>query len=53
MGKRTSHGDLAVRSASTGYAAAGGPWVSLVSPDEDREQRFCATCALKATVSTG
>jgi phosphate starvation-inducible PhoH-like protein len=40
MGKRSSHGALAVRSAETGYTGTVEPWPLLARPGADREQSY-------------
>jgi phosphate starvation-inducible protein PhoH and related proteins len=40
MGKRSSHGALAVRSVETGYTEMVAPWSPLAGPGADREQGY-------------
>jgi phosphate starvation-inducible protein PhoH and related proteins len=40
MGKRSSHGALALRLAETGSAGTVEPWSALSGPDRDREQGY-------------
>ncbi len=40
MGKRSSHGALAVRAPGTGYRGIVEPWSYPASSNEDREQRY-------------
>jgi phosphate starvation-inducible PhoH-like protein len=40
MGKRSSHGGMALRLAETGYPGTVEPWSPLAGPDADREQGY-------------